>query len=338
MSTAQDVHVPLRLTQFAAGGGCSCKISAPSLEALLASVYANAPFEPNLDAVVCGLDWGDDAAVVRAPDGGLVVSTTDFFPPVVDDPFAWGQIAAANALSDIYAMGATPLCALNLFAWPTARLSMELAAEVLRGGASICAQAQCPLVGGHSIDDDSPKYGLAVTGTTTESQLLSIDQARPGDPISLTKPLGVGILNNLHKVTGASIDAAIAQMVTLNRSASQAAVAARLRAATDVTGFGLLGHLYKMTRASGVSAMIDAAAVPVLDGVREAAAAGFIPGGTRRNLEWVRRKLDTALDELDLLLLADAQTSGGLLVAGTLPDAPVIGRFVSREDWAIRVH
>lgn len=325
-------EVPFRLTSLTSGGGCSCKLPPGQLEELLASAYGDLGRKLSSPAVAgaelaCGLESGDDATVVSLPGRESVVVTTDFFPPVVDDPFDWGRIAAANALSDVYAMGGTPLVALNLLAWPSGSAPLELAVEVLRGGRQVAEKAGCFLAGGHSIDDPVPKYGLAVTGLLEPGRELRNDAARPGDPISLSKPLGTGVLNNLHKATGAAIGEAVETMAALNDKAAAAALGAGARAATDVTGFGLLGHLYKMARASGVSAVLEASAVPLLAGAREAAAAGHIPGGSRRNLAWVRPHLESDLDELELLLLADAQTSGGLLVAGEIPGAPVIGHF-----------
>lgn len=334
----------LRMTQLAKGGGCSCKIPAGQLEALLARAYGPAAGEagrsvPALPGaeVLCGLEWGDDATVVQITPELALVTTTDFFPPVVDDPYDWGRIAAANALSDVYAMGGSPVSALNLLAWPAEELPEDVIVEVLRGGRAATDEAGCVLAGGHSIDDATPKYGLAVTGVAHPERLLRNDAARPGDPISLTKPIGVGILNNLHKATGERIEEAVAVMSALNAGPAREAVERGIRAATDVTGFGLLGHLYKMARASGVTAVLDAAAVPVLDRARAAAQDGYIPGGTRRNLDWVRPHLEAAVDETALLLLADAQTSGGLLVAGELGGAPVIGHFAEPSGSAIVV-
>ncbi|HEX2297398.1 MAG TPA: selenide, water dikinase SelD, partial [Pseudonocardiaceae bacterium] len=212
-----------------------------------------------------------------------------------------------------------------------------LAAEVLRGGRDVCGAAGCHLAGGHSVDDPEPKYGLAVTGIADPQRILRNDAGTPGLPLSLTKPLGIGVLNSRHKATGAVSEAAVAAMTSLNAAASAAAVSAGLRCATDVTGFGLLGHLMKLARASGVSAVLDAAAVPYLDGARQALAAGYVSGGTRRNLDWVRPHLTATVGEDELLLLADAQTSGGLLVAGEIPGAPVIGELVPRQDWLIKV-
>jgi selenide, water dikinase len=322
-----------RLTQYARGGGCACKIPPGELERMVAGLPA--AHHPDL---LVGVENGDDAAVLRMPSGPALVLTTDFFTPVVDDAYDWGRIAAANALSDVYAMGGTPVLAVNLLAWPRDTLPMELAGEVLRGGAAVAAEAGCLLAGGHSIDDADPKYGLAVTGLVDPQRLLRNDAGRPGLPLSLTKPLGTGVLNSRHKATGERFDEAVRSMTTLNREASAAAVAAGVRCATDVTGFGLLGHALKLARASGVTAVIDAAAVPYLDGAREAARDGYVSGGTRRNLEWVSQDAElAAVDELTALLLADAQTSGGLLVAGELPGAPVVGRLVARRDTALIV-
>ena len=321
-----------RLTQYAHGGGCACKIPPGELETIVQGLVG-------LDSpdVLVGLDTGDDAAVVRIQDGIAVVATADFFTPVVDDAYDWGRIAAANALSDVYAMGGRPVVAVNLVGWPRDVLPIELLREVLRGGLDIAREAGCVVGGGHSIDDPEPKYGMAVTGVADPNRLIRNDAAEPGLPISLTKPLGVGVLNNRHKATGEVFGQAVECMVGLNRAASEAALAAGVRAATDVTGFGLLGHLYKMARASGVTAVIDAAAVPYLDGARQAVADGYVSGGTRRNLDWVRPHLSASVDDDELILLADAQTSGGLLVVGEVPGAPVIGETVGRREAFIEV-
>jgi selenide, water dikinase len=323
----------LRLTQYAAGGGCACKVPPGELERVLAGLPGG---RAGGDLLV-GVEHGDDGAAVRIDGGRAVIATADFFTPVVDDAYDWGRIAAANALSDVYAMGGEPLLAINLLAWPRDLIPFEVAAEVLRGGADVCAEADTHLAGGHSIDDREPKYGLAVTGFADADRLLRNDAATAGTALTLTKPLGLGVLNNRHKATGERFDHAIAAMTTLNRDASRVAVAAGVRAATDVTGFGLLGHLYKMARASGVTAVVDAAAVPYLDGARESLRDGFVPGGSRRNLDWVRPHLDAAVDEDELVLLADAQTSGGLLVAGELPGHPVIGELVDAQEFPLVV-
>lgn len=314
------VSTSYRLTQYAHGGGCACKIPPGDLEETLAGLV---PWtSPDL---VVGLETGDDAAVVRVDGGRAIVSTADFFTPVVDNAYDFGRIAAANALSDVYAMGGRPVVALNLVGWPRDVLPLELLREVLRGGLDIAREAACHLAGGHSVDDPEPKYGLAVTGLADPDRLLRNDAARPGLPVSLSKPLGIGVLNNRHKATGEVFRQAIDAMTALNAGASHAALAAGVLAATDVTGFGLLGHGYKMARASGVTIALDSAAVPYLDGAREALRDGYVSGGTRRNLEWVRPHVSTALPEDELLLLADAQTSGGLLVVGEIPGAQVIG-------------
>jgi selenide, water dikinase len=328
---------PVRLTQFAHGGGCACKIPPGELEAVVAGLTHTGPVDPAAELVV-GLDDGDDAAVVRIAGGQGLVLTTDFFTPVVDDPFTFGRIAAANALSDVYAMGGTPVVAVNLLGWPRDVLPMELAAEVLRGGLEVAQAAGCHVGGGHSIDSPEPTYGMAVTGLVDPGRLIRNDAATAGTPISLTKALGVGTLNNRMKATGEVSAEAVDSMSRLNAAASVAAVAAGVRAGTDVTGFGLLGHLYKMARASGVTAVVDAAAVPYLAGAREALADGFVSGGTRRNLDWVRPHTDlSAVSEDEALLLADAQTSGGLLLGGEVPGAPVIGEFVPRGEHVVIV-
>ncbi|MEV0705015.1 selenide, water dikinase SelD [Saccharopolyspora sp. NPDC050389] len=324
----------IRLTQYAHGGGCACKIPPGELESVLSGLTPVVE-RPNAELVV-GLETGDDAAVVRTDGGQAIVATTDFFTPVVDDPYDWGRIAATNALSDVYAMGGTPILAVNLLGWPRDVLPFELAAEVLRGGCDAAGAAGCHVGGGHSVDDPEPKYGLAVTGLVEPDRLLRNDTARPGLPLSLTKPLGIGVLNTRHKSTGERFEQAIDAMTTLNRDAAAAAARAGAVCATDVTGFGLLGHLFKTMRASGTSAEIDVAAVPYLDGARDAVRAGFVSGGTRRNLDWVRPHLDPgSAPEEDLLLLADAQTSGGLLVVGEIPGAAVIGRVLPTRTATI---
>jgi selenide, water dikinase len=328
------IQVPVRLTQYARGGGCACKIPPGELEEAVARLI---PAQRPADLLI-GVEHGDDAAVVRIAGAMAVVATADFFTPVVDDAFTFGQIAAANALSDVYAVGGQPLVALNLLGWPRDVLSADLAAEVLRGGLAIADQAGCHVAGGHSIDDPEPKYGMAVTGLADPARLLRLDAGRPGLPLSLTKPIGSGVLNSRHKATGAVFPAAIEVMTALNAEASRDALAAGIRCATDVTGFGLLGHLYKLARASRVTAVIDSAAVPLIAGATEAVRAGYVPGGSRRNLDWVAPHSDFGnVAEEVLLLLADAQTSGGLLLAGEIPGAPVIGELVEPGPRALLV-
>jgi len=326
-----------RLTQYAHGGGCACKIPPGELEDMVRGLTKVEPRNP-VGELLVGLDDGDDAAAVRIQDGTALIATTDFFTPVVDDAYDWGRIAAANALSDVYAMGGRPVVAVNLLGWPRDVLPFELAAETLRGGLDVCGEAGCHLAGGHSIDDPEPKYGLAVTGIADPNRLLRNDAGKSGTPLSLTKPLGIGVLNSRHKATGERFSEAIAVMTTLNAEAARAALETGVECATDVTGFGLLGHLHKLARASGVTAVIDSAAVPYLDGAREALKAGYVSGGTRRNLDWVAPHVDlTRVSDDEALLLADAQTSGGLLIAGEVPGAPVIGELVRRGSHTIVV-
>ncbi len=327
-----------RLTSYAHGGGCACKIPPGELESILSNLGGPSLSGPGIGELIVGLESGDDAAVVRIANGQAVIATADFFTPVVDDAYDWGRIAAANALSDVYAMGGTPVVAVNLLGWPRDLLPMELAAQTLRGGLDVARSAGCHVGGGHSVDDPEPKYGMAVTGLGDPDRLIRNDAARPGLPLSLSKPLGIGVLNNRHKATGEVFDNAIAPLTELNRDASVAAVAAGIRAGTDVTGFGLLGHLFKMARASGVTAIVDSAAIPMLDGAWEAVRAGYVSGGTRRNLDWVGQAADLSdVDEQTALLLADAQTSGGLLLVGEIPGATVIGEIVLAQEHAIVV-
>jgi selenide,water dikinase len=262
----------------------------------------------------------DDAAVVRLSADRALVFTTDFFTPIVDDAYAFGQIAAANALSDVYAMGGRPLWCLNLVGWPRDRLPLELLGEVLKGGADMVARAGAAILGGHSIDDPEPKYGLVVVGEVHPDRMTTNAAARAGDRLVLTKPIGSGIVTTAIKKGQAPPDAAraaIETMTALNDGAAQAGADAGVRAATDVTGFGLLGHLGQMLAASGVAAEIWAGAVPRLQGARRLAEQGHIPGGTRRNLEAAAAttRWDDALDEVERVILTDAQTSGGLLLA-----------------------
>src|SRR6201995_4012263 len=270
--------------------------------------------------LLVGAAEGDDAAVLRLDDDRALVLTTDFFTPIVDDARDWGRIAATNAMSDVYAMGGHPVIALNLTAWPGQTLPVELLAEVLRGGAQAAAAGGCLVVGGHTIDDPEPKYGLAVVGLADPARLMTVDQARGGDLLVLTKPIGHGVVATAHKRGAAPDDvlaAAVAAMTTLNGPASAPALAAGVRAATDVTGFGLLGHLHRMLRASGVAAEVWPDQVPLLPGAAGLAAAGFISGGTNANVSYLADVTDIEpdTDPVTAVLLHDAQTSGGLLIA-----------------------
>ena len=270
--------------------------------------------------VLVGLETGDDAAVYRLrPDLALVV-TTDFFTPIVDDPYTFGAIAAANALSDIYAMGAQPLMAVNLVAFPIKELGPSVLADILRGGLDKVREAGIDILGGHSIDDREPKYGLAVTGTVHPDRVRRNRGGRPGDRLVLTKPLGTGVISTAIKHQVAPPDsaaAAIESMLRLNRDAADAMATVGVHAATDVTGFGLLGHLHYMARASGLAARVDVASIPFLPGAEVLADAGEVPGGTRSNERFLasRVRWPADLPAARQILLCDAQTSGGLLLA-----------------------
>lgn len=271
--------------------------------------------------LLVGFDTADDAAVYRLRDDLAIVMTTDFFTPIVDDPYDWGRIAATNALSDVYAMGGTPLLALNLVAWPRAGLPFELLARVLDGGADVVRTAGALVAGGHSIDDAEPKFGLAVVGTVDPARVLTNAGAQAGDALVLTKPIGLGVISTAVKRDAAPderVAEAVRVMTTLNAGARDAALELgdAVHAATDVTGFGLVGHLREMLVASGLGAELDAPAVPVIDGVRDLLAQGMVAGGTQRNHAFITEYVEwngLPLDEQ--LLLADAQTSGGLLLA-----------------------
>jgi selenide,water dikinase len=275
------------------------------------------PSDPNL---LVGISTCDDAGVYRLSSELALVQTVDFFTPIVDDPYAFGAIAAANALSDVYAMGGRPLTALNLLAYPVSALDPETVAQILRGGADKLHEAGVVVVGGHTIDDAEPKYGAAVTGTIHPQRIVTNAAAEPGDLLVLTKPLGTGIISTAIKAAQAPDDvvaAAVASMVRLNAAAGAAMLEVGVHAATDVTGFGLLGHLREMLAASGVGAELHAAAVPVLPGTLDLLAQGHVPGGSRRNLDAVQAWITvaSAVPAHVPLLLADAQTSGGLLIA-----------------------
>ena len=308
---------PVRLTRFSHGAGCACKLSPADLRTVLGLVRnLDGAADPDL---LVGFDTSDDAAVYRLRDDLAIVVTTDFFTPIVDDPYDWGRVAATNALSDVYAMGGAPLLALNLVAWPRDGLPFDLLARVLDGGAEVARAARCLVAGGHSIDDAEPKYGMAVVGTVHPDHVLTNAGARAGDALVLTKPIGLGVISTAAKrdvASAADIGRAIAVMTALNAGARDAAVEVGVHAATDVTGFGLLGHLRELCAASRVGATLAVASVPVIDGVRDLLAAGMVAGGTQRNHAFVSDHVDWGrVPEADQLLLADAQTSGRLLLA-----------------------
>ncbi len=264
-----------------------------------------------------GLDTGDDAGIWDLGDGRALISTVDFITHLVNDARTWGQIAAANSLSDVYAMGGKPLFGLNLVGWNNDELPSSMLSEVLAGGLEIAEQAGMAIIGGHTISDPEPKYGMAVTGEVDPDNMLTNAGLQPDQDLILTKPLGIGVITTAIKAGIAGkeiINAAVSSMTQLNDIASQVAVSAGASGGTDVTGFGLLGHLGKMALTSNVDAVIDVANIAFLPGAKQYAEDGVIPGGTRRNLAWVENQIDAgSYDETDLLLLADAQTSGGLI-------------------------
>jgi selenide,water dikinase len=335
----------MRLTSLAHGAGCGCKLPAASILPLLSGLDGR-PVDPN---VLVGFETADDAGVYRLRDDLALVQTADFFTPIVDDPYDFGRIAAANALSDVYAMGGEPVCALNLVAFPLETLGASVLASILRGGAAVCSSAGVSIVGGHSIDDPEPKYGLAVSGVVHPSEVLTNAGGQVGDVLVLTKPVGAGVAATALKRGLAApgvVDAAVAVMTALNAEASAAARAAGVHALTDVTGFGLLGHLHELCAASGVAASVRAADVPSIEGVIELLEGGeeVVAGGTRRNLAYASgfTTFDTSVSEPLRWLVCDAMTSGGLLAAvppssAELIPGAVIGRLVEGPAGAIAV-
>ncbi|MDP3228277.1 MAG: selenide, water dikinase SelD [Acidovorax sp.] len=341
---------PIRLTQYSHGAGCGCKISPKVLDVILAG-SGSQTLDPRLWV---GNTSRDDAAVYALDGERGVVSTTDFFMPIVDDPYDFGRIAATNAISDIYAMGADPLMAIAILGWPVNVLPPEVAREVVRGGRAACDAAGIPLAGGHSIDAPEPIFGLAVTGVVDKRHLKRNDTATAGCRLYLTKPLGIGILTTAEKkskLRPEDVGVARDWMCTLNTPGSRFGKLPGVAAMTDVTGFGLLGHLVEMADGSGLTAQIDYAAVPRLEGVSHYLAEGCAPGGTLRNFESYGEKIAPLANEEQKLLLCDPQTSGGLLVAVT-PEGESdflavaaelglalqpIGQMTARQHFAVEV-
>ncbi|CDN41368.1 selenide, water dikinase SelD [Paenibacillus sp. P22] len=306
----------IKLTSLSTKGGCGCKIGPSDLSEVLRQLP---PALPNADLLV-GLDTSDDAGVYRLSDELALVQTVDFFTPIVDDPYSFGQIAAANAISDIYAMGGKPLTALNIVAFPIATLDKSILADILRGAADKLAEAGATLVGGHSIEDKEPKFGMAVTGLVHPGRVRTNAGSRPGDKLILTKPIGVGIYTTSIKkdrLTEKDVAKVTSVMAELNRKAAEIMDGYDVHACTDVTGFGLLGHASEMAKGSRVGLNIRRGDVPVLPRTRELAEEGFVPGGTRNNYAHVQPAVTFGpeLDELDRLILCDAVTSGGLLIS-----------------------
>ena len=309
METSPEV----KLTQYSHGAGCGCKIAPAVLHNMLNGMQKG-PIHPTL---LVGNDTKDDAAVVDLGDGTAIISTTDFFMPIVDDPHTFGRIAAANAISDIYAMGGEPLVAIAIFGWPIDKLSEEVAGQVLEGGRSICEEAGIPLAGGHSIDCPEPIFGLAVTGRVDVNRLQKNAAAQPGDLLFLTKPLGVGIVTTTQKrgeVHPDHLRAAVQSMQSLNSIGADLSALPGVHAMTDVTGFGLMGHLLEMCEGSGTKAEVYGDQIQTFGGVEEYHAQGMVPGGTRRNFASYGRHLNLPEDYMRDVL-CDPQTSGGLLVS-----------------------
>lgn len=303
----------IRLTQYSHGAGCGCKISPKILDSMLVSQLDIKP-DPKL---LVGNSSKDDAAAYDLGNGMAVLSTTDFFMPICDDPFDFGRIAATNAISDIYAMGGKPLMAIAILGWPLSKLAPDIARQVIDGGRQACMEAGIMLAGGHSIDSPEPIFGLAVTGQVAIKQLKQNNTARAGDRLFLTKPLGVGVLTTAQKqgkLRAEHAHLARDSMCRLNSIGTELAAMDEVSALTDVTGFGLLGHLLEICEGSGVAARLTCSAVPVLPAVAEYIAMGCVPGGTQRNFAGYGHKV-SALSSVQKALLCDPQTSGGLLVA-----------------------
>jgi selenide, water dikinase len=333
----------VKLTSLSHGAGCACKVPA----ALLAPLVGALPPSADPDVLV-GTSTSDDAGVYRLRDDLALVQTVDFFTAIVDDPYDFGRIAATNALSDVYAMGGRPVSALNLVAWSIEELGSEMLGEVLRGGHDVATAAGVAVVGGHTIDDREPKYGMAVTGVVDPREVVTNAGGRAGDVLVLTKPVGAGAVTTALKkgLTDESVLAGAVEVMTeLNAAGSAAARAAGAHGMTDVTGFGLLGHLHELALASGVSAVVDAAAVPAIPGALELLEDDrAVAGGSRNNRRYAEEfaSFDDGVDEVRRRLVTDAMTSGGLLVAvepdraAEIPGA-VIGRLVEGEPGTIRV-
>ena len=325
---------PIRLTQYSHGAGCGCKISPKVLDTILRSQLP-AFTDPKL---VVGYHSKDDAAVVALGDGRGLISTTDFFMPIVDDPFTFGRIAATNAISDIYAMGGTPLVAIAILGWPVQLLGAEIAQAVVDGGRQACRDAGISLAGGHSIDSPEPIFGLAVNGLVELSQLKRNDTAQAGDLLFLTKPLGIGILTTAQKkqrLQAEHAQLAINWMCTLNKAGAEFAKLPGVTALTDVTGFGLAGHLIEMCEGANLSANLDMEAIPLLPAIDDYLQAGCVPGGTGRNFEAYGHKI-APLTQRQQQLLCDPQTSGGLLVA-VRPEA-VAEFHTCAQDAGLTLH
>jgi selenide,water dikinase len=339
----------VRLTQFSPGAGCGCKISSADLETILATQNPMSDF-PNL---LVGNQSKDDAAVFNIGNGESVISTTDFFTPIVDSPFDFGRIASVNAISDVYAMGGRPLMAIAILGWPVDKLPLDVAREVIEGARQVCLEAAIPLAGGHSIDVADPIFGLAVTGLVPTSNVKRNNGARPDSVLFLTKPIGIGIISTGEKAGKAHPDDTariVKQMTTLNRIGETLAFRDEVNALTDVTGFGLLGHLIEVCEGSGVDAELDFDVIPLIENLQHYIDQKFFPGGLFRNYKGYRDRVEPLTDQ-QKYVLCDPQTSGGLLVSVDATHAEAlaeemeaagepfyrIGRLVPTENQAIRI-
>jgi selenide,water dikinase len=315
------MQADVRLTAFSHGAGCACKLGPSDLRTVMSML---GPVEMPGEVLVSG-ETGDDAAAWGLGDGRALIATVDVFTPIVDDAYEWGRIAAANALSDVYAMGGTPAIALNIAAWPVDDLPLDLLSRVLQGGQDVATQARVVVAGGHTITSTEPIYGMVAMGFADADRLVRNSTAAPGERLFVTKPIGTGLIATAIKrgsATAEQAEAAVRTMTTLNAAAASAMVESGVAAATDVTGFGLLGHLRKMLEASGAAARVEATLVPTLPGVLDLAQGGVVSGGTGRNHAWLNETTDWgALTQPEQLVLADAQTSGGLLIATRHADA-----------------
>lgn len=316
------METTVKLTTLTKKGGCGCKIGPADLAEVLRTLPAAIP-NPNL---LVGLDTSDDAGVYKLTDDLAIVQTLDFFTPIVDDPYDFGQIAATNAISDVYAMGGTPITALNIVAFPIAALDKTILTEILRGAGDKLKEAGVALVGGHSIDDQEPKFGLAVTGTVHPDKIRPNAGALPGDVLLLTKPIGVGIYTTSlkhGKLSNEEIKHVTSIMTTLNKTAAETMADFDVHAVTDVTGFGLLGHTSEMAKGSNAGIVVNASSVPILPRAKELASNGHVPGGTKNNFAHLENDVTFAnhLDQIDQWILCDAVTSGGLLIAVSPSDA-----------------
>ena len=323
----------IRLTQYSHGAGCGCKIAPDVLSRILAETDGGAS-NATFPSLLVGHQSRDDAAAVALDNDRAVLSTTDFFMPIVDDPYDFGRIAATNAISDIYAMGGTPQLAVAILGWPIDQLAPEIANRVVQGGRDVCARLGFPLAGGHSIDATEPIFGLAVTGTVARAHLKQNSGARPGDLLILTKPLGIGIHTTAEKqgkLQAAHRGLATELMCQANQVGAILAKLDGVHALTDVTGFGLAGHLMEMCRGANLSAILDPAAIPELPGLDDYITQGCVPGGTQRNLDALKNRLPT-LSPREFAVLCDPQTSGGLLIALSPSTVEDVQRLLTEQE------